>query len=116
MQFPRDHIYWHKTLHYKKGSHSNINNYRPVSLLPCVSKIFEKLVFNHILNYLRLNSVTTAKQSDFIPGVSQLLHISHKIYQELDKNNSVRAVFLDFTKAFDKVSLKVCYINLIAAV
>ena len=51
---------------FKKGSHSNINNYRPVSLLPCVSKIFEKLVFNHILNYLRLHSVITAKQSGFI--------------------------------------------------
>ena len=76
---------------------------------PCVSKIFEKLVFNHILNYLRLHSVITAKQSGFIPGdscVNQLLHITHKIYQELDKNNSVRAVFLDFTKAFDKVSHK----------
>ena len=94
---------------YKKVSHSNINNYRPVSLLPCVAKIIEKLVFNPILNYLRLDSVITAKQSGFIPGdscVNQLLHISHKIYQELDKNNSVRAVFLDFTKAFDKVSHK----------
>ena len=38
--------------------------------------------------------------------MNQLLHISHKIYQELDKNNSVRAVFLDFTKAFDRVSHK----------
>ena len=78
-------------------------------MLPCVSKIFEKLVFNHILNYLRLNSVITAKQSGFIPRdscVNQFLHTSHKIYQELDKNNSLRAVFLDFPKALDKVSHK----------
>ena len=35
---------------YKKGIKSDINNYRPVSLLPCVSKVFEKLIFQHIFS------------------------------------------------------------------
>ena len=92
---------------FKKGNKNDVNNYRPVSLLPCVSKVFEKLIFNHLFDYLREHSIITPKQSGFMPGDSctnQLLLITHKILLELDKNKSVRAVFLDFTKAFDKVS------------
>ena len=87
----------------------DIYNYRPVSLLPCVSKVFEKLIFQHIFSYLRHNAILSPHQSGFINEDScgnQLACISHNIYKELDKNNSVRAVFLDFAKAFDKVSHK----------
>ena len=52
-----------------------------------------------------MNFVITTKQSGFIKGdscVNQLLYISHKVYQERDNNNSVGAIFLDFTKAFHK--------------
>ena len=66
-------------------------------------------MFNHIFTYLQSHHVITPYQSGFMSGdscVNQLLYISNNIYKELDNKNSVCAVFLDFTKAFDKVSHK----------
>jgi len=40
---------------FKNGDPTNCTNYRPISLLPCVSKVFERLLFNHIFGYLRVN-------------------------------------------------------------
>ena len=90
----------------KKDDMSKPSNYRPVSLLPCISKVFEKVVFNHVHHYLRQNSLLTPKQSGFTPGdstINQLIHVCHKIYNAFDDGDEVQAVFLDFSKAFDSV-------------
>jgi hypothetical protein len=58
------------------------SNYRPVSLLSCVSKIFEKSVFKNIFNHLHKNKLLYKFKSGFIPGLStthQLLEIYHTI-------------------------------------
>ena len=70
------------------------NNYRPISLLPCISKVFEKLVFNHIYTYLTGNKLISPYQ---------LVSICHNISQALDNGDEIMSVFLDFKKAFDKV-------------
>ena len=60
------------------------------------------------------NNLISDNQSGFKPGdscVNQLLSITHKIYQSFDDNLEVRAVFLDISKAFDKVCHKVLYTN-----
>ena len=85
-----------------------IKNYRPVSLLPVCSKIFEKVIFNSLFKYLEDNNLLNGNQSGFPPGdscVHQLLSITHEIYKAFDANPSleVRGVFLDLSKAFDKV-------------
>ena len=85
-----------------------IKNYRPVSLLPICSKIFEKVIFNSLFKYLDDNNLFTSNQSDFQPGDSclhQLLSITHDIYKAFDANLSldVRVVFLDLPKAFSRV-------------
>ena len=85
-----------------------IKNYRPVSLLPICSKSFEKLIFNSLFKYLDDNNLLTKNQSDFWPGdscVHQLLSITHEIYKVFDVNPSlhVRRVFLDLSKAFDRI-------------
>ena len=46
------------------------NNYRPISLLSCISKVFEKLVFNKIYTYLTANNLMSPSQSGFRPGDS----------------------------------------------
>ena len=69
---------------YKKDIKSDINNYRLVSLFPCVSKVFEKIIFQHILSYLKHNAILSPHQSGFINGdscVNQLACISHNIYE-----------------------------------
>ena len=93
---------------HKKNDKQLIKNYRPVSLLPVCSKIFEKVIFNSLFKYLEDNNLLNSNQSGFRPGVScvhQLLSVTHEIYKTFDANPSleVRGVFLDLSKAFDKV-------------
>ena len=93
---------------HKKSDQQLIENYRPVSLLPICGKIFELLIFNSLFNYFIENNLLSPYQSGFIPGdscVQQLISITHEIYNAFDCNPSleVRGVFLDISKAFDKV-------------
>ena len=86
---------------HKKGSKQLISNYRPISLLPICGKIFEKIVFKHIYNYLISNNLITKNQS----GFRQLIDLVNDIHKSFVSRTSleVRAVFLDISKAFDKV-------------
>ena len=92
----------------KKNDKQVIKNYRPISLLPLCSKIFEKILFNDIYAYLSSNNLLTENQSGFRPGDSttnQLLYLISEIHEcfENPKSLEVRSVFLDISKAFDKV-------------
>ena len=94
---------------HKKGNKQLVSNYRPVSLLPICSKIFEKLIFNCIYDFLDQNCRLIANQSGFRPGdscIHQLIAITHNIFTAFDGNPSleVRGIFLDLSKAFDRVS------------
>jgi hypothetical protein len=91
---------------YKKENPMLCNNYRPISLLCCISKVFEKLLFKHIYTFLKVNGLLNKNQSGFIPGdstINQLINICNKIYCQLDNDDEILAVFLDLSKAFDKV-------------
>ena len=55
---------------FKKGDASELNNYRPVPLLPCTSKILERIVFKNVYNYLRDNHILPPHQSGFQSGDS----------------------------------------------
>ena len=77
-----------------------IENYRPISLLPVCGKILERLIYNKMFEFFTENELISQNQSGFKPGDSR---ISHDIYQSLDDGLERRAVFLDISKAFDKV-------------
>ena len=67
---------------FKKGDKQNIKNYRPVSLLPICSKIFERIIYDNMLKYFLDNNLITPKQSGFRPGdscINQLLSITHDV-------------------------------------
>ena len=92
---------------HKKGSKQVVSNYRPISLLPICSKLFEKIVFKHFYNHLTLNHLITKNQSGFRPGdstINQLIDLVNDIHMSFDHRKSleVRAVFLYTSKAFDK--------------
>ena len=80
-----------------KGNKQLIKNYRPISLLP-VCGILENIIFNNLYTYLHTNNLLTTNQSGFRPGDSTT-------NQAFDSTKSfeVRTVFLDISKAFDKV-------------
>ena len=93
---------------HKKGNKQLASNNCPVSLLPICSKIFEKLRFDCIYDFLDQNCLLNANQSDFRPSDScehQLIAITHNIFTAFDANPSieVRGIFLDLSKAFDRV-------------
>ena len=93
---------------HKKNDKQIIKNYRPISLLPICSKILEKLIFNHLYSYFSTNKLITKNQSGFRSGDSttnQLIELVNVIHKSFDKRGSyeVRSVFLDISKAFDKV-------------
>ena len=93
---------------HKKENKSLIKNYRPISLLPILSKIYERLIFNSIFSYVIKTNLFTRSQSGFLPGdscISQLLSTTHKTYKSFDCKPplDVRSTFLRISKAFDKV-------------
>ena len=77
---------------HKKESKNLIKNYRPISLLPVFSKVFERIIFNSLFNYLFENKLFTECQSGFLLGdscISQLLSITHEIYKSFNCSPSV---------------------------
>ena len=91
---------------HKKESKQLVKNYRPVSLLPICGKIFERLIYNEVYPYLINNNLISSHQSRFKGDdscINQLLSITHKIYKSFDEGFEVRGVFLDISKAFDRV-------------
>ncbi len=91
---------------YKKAFRYLKENYRPVSLLSCVSKIMERIVYNALYNYFKVNGLLSERNSGFKEKdstINQLVHLCHQIYQGLDSAKDICLVFLDVSKAFDKV-------------
>ena len=85
-----------------------MKNYRSISLLPIFGKIFERIIFKELFNHFHQNHLFTKCQSGFLPGDScilQLLSIVHEINSSFDCDPTidVSGVFLDISKAFDKV-------------
>ena len=93
---------------HKKSDKQVINSYRSVSILPICGKVFEKLIFNSVYKYLEEQKLLSADQSGFRENdscVNQLLSIVLNIYSAFDAYPTLesRGVFLDISKAFDKV-------------
>ena len=91
---------------YKKGPKDIMNNYRPVSLLSILGKVFERIIFKHVFNHFRSNFLISIWQSGFLPGsstVTQLLELHYQFCKAVSDNKEIRVVFLDISKAFDRV-------------
>ena len=85
-----------------------IKNYCLVSLLPICGKIFEKSIFNALYSFFEDHKLLNLRQSGLKKNdscINQLVSLTHDIYSAFDCNPSleVRDVFLDLSKAFDKV-------------
>lgn len=95
---------------YKSGDHTTLGNYRPISILSSVNKIFEKALFNRLLNFFETNRVLANNQFGFRSGHSTELAVT-KFYEDILKNLNNNfasfALFLDLSKAFDCVNRKI---------
>ena len=94
-----------KPIH-KKGKKSHFSNYRPVSLTSVCGKILERIIRDRIVAHLESHKLINQNQHGFRTGrscVTQLLEIMEIWTDLLDKGISFDCVYLDFSKAFDKV-------------
>ena len=83
-------------------------NYRPISLTSCVARVMEKLLNEQILNYLQDQSLICNEQAGFLPGqstVTQLCFLINRWQVAIDRGEGVEAIFLDLSKAYDRVSI-----------
>lgn len=92
-----------------KSPSSSPSDYRPISLLPIISKVLERHVYNFIFDFCNRHDVISNSQFGFRPGfstVSALLSFTHHCFSLLDSRNSVCSIFFDLRKAFDSVPHK----------
>lgn len=91
---------------FKKGDSSLPSNYRPISLISCIGKVMERVVYKYVYNHLQRFKLIYEYQSGFLPKCStvhQLLEIYNCILNSLEKKEISCFVFCDFSRAFDKV-------------
>jgi hypothetical protein len=91
---------------FKGGDPLLLKNYRPVSILPMFSKVFERVMCNRLTSYLKKHDILYKYQFGFKKNHSTYMALSlliDKILTALDKNEHVIGLYLDFAKAFDTV-------------
>ena len=91
---------------HKAGSKSEVANYRPISILPNIGKIFEKCASSQIVEFLHTNSLINPNQHGFRKNHSTTtcsLQFFNHLYKAKDANMTTVVVFLDFSKAFDTI-------------
>ena len=92
---------------FKSGDPSLLSNYRPVSVLPVFSKVFERVVYKRLLLHLNEFSILYTRQFGFRQkhSTSQaIIQLIDKITEAIDKKEYTLGIFLDLSKAFDTVN------------
>ena len=98
---------------YKKGDNFCLNNYRPISLLPTISKIFERVMFTQLYSYLNANNLLSEQQYGFRSQHSTELacvKLVDYITTEMDNIKKIKtptAIYLDLSKAFDTLNFNI---------
>ena len=91
---------------HKNGDKDTPSNFRPISLLPCVSKILERIVQRQIVSYLHKHNILSSAQSGFRTKhstITTLIKVTDDWFHAIDKKEFTGAVFVDLKKAFDTV-------------
>ena len=94
---------------YKKDGDVLLTNYRPISVLPCFSKLLDCIMCNHLFKYLSENSILYEKRFGFQTSHSTehaILVLVNQLYQSFDANKFTLRIFIDLSKVFDTVDQK----------
>ena len=97
---------------FKNDDCTKINNYRPVSVLPVLSKVFEKIMYRRILDFINKNNILYQFQFGFREKYNTsfaLLTLIDKISSAIDKGEYVIGLFLDLSKAFDTINHRILF-------
>ena len=91
---------------YKNDNPELFKNYRPISILPCFSKIIERIMYNRLYSFLTKHNIISEKQYGFRKKYATymaLIDLVDKISCNFDEKNYTVGVFLDLSKAFDTI-------------
>ena len=92
---------------HKKGDKTDMSNYRPISLLPIFSKVFEKIIYKRMISHLNAHNLLAQEQFGFRKNSSTTLaayNLMENIYRALNNKYIVGGIFCDLSKAFDRVN------------
>lgn len=93
---------------YKGGDKTQVINYRPISLISSIAKVYEKIIKRRIDSFLKKYNILSKMQFGFQNNISTedaISYLTNNIYQSLDNNNEqILCLFIDLAKAFDTVS------------
>ncbi len=92
---------------FKTGDVMEPKDYRPISLLPIISKVLEKVVASQLTSHLESNQLLSTTQHGFRPKLSTesaLLKLSNTLFETIDKRNVSLVTLCDLSKAFDSVN------------
>uniref|UniRef100_A0A2A4JXL1 Reverse transcriptase domain-containing protein n=1 Tax=Heliothis virescens TaxID=7102 RepID=A0A2A4JXL1_HELVI len=93
---------------HKGGDRTCVNNYRPISVLPVLSKLLERILNNRLKTFLERYRIIAENQYGFRQKVSTedaVLDLTQHVAKNLDSKNKCLGIFLDLSKAFDTVSV-----------
>ena len=91
---------------FKSGTRTDLSNYRPISVLPAFSKVFEKVLTTRLVNFIEFNNLFADSQHGFRSGrstQSAILQFTSNVYKYLEKKCYLAGIFLDLSKAFDSI-------------
>lgn len=91
---------------FKNGDESLLSNYRPISILPCFSKILERIIYNRLFDFLTENNILYSSQFGFQKRHSTehaFVDLVDQINDNFKANKLTLGIFLDLSKAFDTV-------------
>ena len=106
-QFPNQLKIARVTPIFKSGDECNVANYRPISVLPCFSKVLERIMYNRLYKHLVRNNILYKKQFGFQKHRSTehtVIELVSETTDAFNKNMFTLGVFLDLSKAFDTVN------------
>ena len=105
--FPSVYKVGHVTPIYKTGKVNQMGNYRPITILPVISKVYERAVYNRLIPFLSENETIVGHQFGFRSGLSTsdaIDDLLESCYESLNSSQYMVAIFLDLSKAFDTLS------------
>ena len=101
---------------FKNGSISDLNNYRPISVIPTVTKIFEKIIYDQLYQYLNENGLFNSGQSgcrSLHSTLTALLETNDNWGVNIDRGLLNGVIFIDLKKAFDTIDHEIFLKNLL---